>query len=459
MFNDTICAIATGLTNSGISIIRVSGASSIDIVDSVFVNPSNKHILTSIESHTICYGFLLDGDEKLDEVMVSVFRAPRSFTAEDTVEINCHGGMFVTKRILDIIVKAGARLAEPGEFTKRAFLNGRIDLSKAEAVMDVICAESDTSLKASVRQLRGSVYQKIKDIRSRLIYEIAYIESALDDPEHISLEGFENILKDKLSAIINEIKAMLDSFDNGRILREGINTVILGKPNAGKSSLLNMLSGYDRAIVTKIPGTTRDIIEERIRLGQLVLNLIDTAGIRSTSDLVEQLGIDRALKSCDTADLIFYVVDSSVELDANDERIIDYIKDKQAIVIYNKSDLEPVVSLEQLSNILPNLDIIAVSTVDASGAEEIKNSVESLFNSHELQISNEVQITNVRQKNLLEEALHSLLEVIHSIDIGMSEDFLTIDLMDAYQRLGFIIGEEVSDDLVNEIFGKFCMGK
>ena len=459
MFNDTICAIATAPSNSGISIIRVSGDKSVSVVDSIFVNPNYKHILTSMESHTISYGFLLDGEEIVDEVLVSYFKGPKSFTAEDTVEINCHGGVFVTNRILNLVIKSGARLAEPGEFTKRAFLNGRIDLSKAEAVMDVISSSSNLSLKSSISSLRGSIYEKIKDIRSKIIYEIAFIESALDDPEHISLDGYPERLNVTVSEIIEKIAQLIKSNENGRIIKDGIKTVIVGKPNAGKSSLLNMLSGYERAIVTDIAGTTRDIIEEKIIVGDINLCLLDTAGIRETDDLVESIGVNKAKESVEDADLVIFVVDSSTELDNNDRDIISLIKDKKSIVLYNKSDLAPKVSPEDIFEFLPNSRVIKTSAINDIGYDEFEEAIKDMFVLNEIDTNNEVIITNTRHKIALEEAFNSLNNVILSIENGMPEDFYSIDLMGAYSSLGSIIGEEVSDDLVNEIFAKFCMGK
>ncbi len=459
MYNDTICAIATALSNSGISIIRVSGPKAVEIVDSIFVNPSLKHILKSIESHTVSYGFLLDGENIVDEVLVSFFKGPKSFTAEDTVEINCHGGVFVTKRILDIVVNAGARLALPGEFTKRAFLNGRIDLSKAEAVMDLISSESNLSLKNSVSQLRGSVYSLIKRLREEIIYEIAFIESALDDPEHISLEGYPEKLNAKVNDSVNEIKKLIESCNNGRLVKDGIKTVILGKPNAGKSSMLNLLTGYDRAIVTDIAGTTRDIIEEKIRLGDVNLCIVDTAGIRNTDDIVESIGVNRAKAYAEDADLILYVVDSSVNLDENDMNIISMLENKKSIVLFNKSDLSSNVDMDEIKSKLPNSYIIRTSAKDESGINELEECIMNMFTLNEIDSSNEIIITNQRHKEALNNAMNSLQQVLNSISLGLPEDFYSIDLMNSYASLGEIIGEEVSDDLVNEIFGKFCMGK
>lgn len=459
MIKDTICAIATGLTSSGISIIRVSGPSALSIVDSLFVNSKNEHVLSSIESHTMRYGFLLDGEKIIDEVLVSYFKGPRSFTAEDTVEINCHGGIFVTNQILELVVKNGARLASPGEFTKRAFLNGRIDLTKAEAVMDVISSENALSLRSSISQLRGSVYNLIKGIRSDIIYEIAFIESALDDPEHISLDGYREKLRKTVDLNINKVNELIKSADTGRLIKDGIKTVIVGKPNAGKSSILNMILGTDRAIVTDIAGTTRDIIEEKIRLGDVNLLLYDTAGIRESDDVVEQIGVKKALEYSKDADLIIYVVDSSTVLDDNDIHIQSILKDRKSLVLYNKSDLESKVSIEDIEKLLPGIAVIKTSAILEEGLDELSLVIKDMFVKKEIQNSNEVVITSLRQKESLMNAKASLEQVLVSLDNDMPEDFYSIDLMSAYSYLGNIIGEEISDDLVNEIFSKFCMGK
>lgn len=459
MLNDTICAIATALSNSGVSIIRVSGPDAVDIVDKIFVNPNHKHILKTMESHTISYGFLLNGTKIIDEVLVSYFKGPRSFTAEDTVEINCHGGVFVTNTILDLVVKSGARLALPGEFTKRAFLNGRIDLSRAEAVMDVISSESSLSLKASVSLLKGSVYETIVSMRNVILYEIAFIESALDDPEHISLDGYPDRLSKVLEDLFIKLDKLILSSGNGRIIKDGIRTVILGKPNVGKSSLLNVLSGYDRAIVTDIAGTTRDVIEEKIHLGDINLCIVDTAGIRKTDDVVESIGVSKALDYAQDADLLIYVVDSSTALDENDKDIIDFIQDKKCVVLYNKTDLSSKITVEELSVLLKDVPIIKTSTLNETGIDALQSVIENMFSLNEIDSDNEIIITNLRHKEALVNARDALKLVRTSLDNGMPEDFYSIDLMSAYASLGNIIGEEVSDDLVNEIFSKFCMGK
>lgn len=456
---NTIAAIATAMSSSGIGIVRISGEESFQIIDKIFkAKGSGDKKLSTEPSHTIHYGHIYDGDEMVDEVLVMIMRGPRSFTAEDTIEIDCHGGVLVTKRILETVLKHGARPAEPGEFTKRAFLNGRVDLTQAEAVIDVINAKNQYALKSSVSQLEGSVSRRIKDMREKIIYHIAFIESALDDPEHISLEGYGDTLLETLSPLKDEIQSLIRSADNGRVLSEGIETVILGKPNAGKSSLLNVLVGEERAIVTDIAGTTRDTLREQIRLEELSLNIIDTAGIRETEDLVEKIGVEKARSAAEGADLIIYVVDGSRDLDENDHEIIDFIQDKKALVLLNKTDLDPVVTKERLES-LTNHPVILISAKERTGIKDLEEEITSMFYEGKLDFNDQVYITNVRHKNALAEALKSLSMVEQSVRNEMPEDFYSIDLMDAYEQLGTILGESVEDDLVNEIFKKFCMGK
>ena len=460
MKTDTIAAIATGMTHSGIGIIRISGDEAISVADQIFRAAAKNIKLENVESHTIHYGFIYDNENVLDEVMVSVMKAPRSFTTEDTVEVNCHGGILMMNRILELVIKNGARLAQPGEFTKRAFLNGRIDLSKAEAVMDVISSKNELALKSSVSQLRGSVFSVIKKLREEIIYEIAFIESALDDPEHISLDGYTEKLTKKVDTLLNNINQMIISADNGKIIKEGINTVIVGKPNAGKSSLLNILAGEEKAIVTDVAGTTRDILEENIKLHGIGLNIIDTAGIRSTEDVVEKLGVEKAKKYALNADLIIYVVDSSVDFDESDYEILELIQDKKCIVLLNKTDLNAkVAEIDLKEKLKDGTVIIKTSTKENIGIEEFENTVKDMFLKGSISGNDEIMITNMRHKEALLEAFESLNQVKRSLLDDMPEDFYSIDLMSAYASLGTIIGEEVGEDLVNEIFSKFCMGK
>lgn len=466
MKTDTIAAIATAMTSSGIGIVRISGEDAVSITDKIFHKKGGK-TLAECESHTIHYGHIHDGEEVIDEVMVLLMRGPRSYTREDTIEIDCHGGVYVMKRIIETVIKYGARPAEPGEFTKRAFLNGRIDLSQAESVIDVINAKNDFALKSSMKQLSGSVSNAVREIRGEILHEIAFIESALDDPEHISLDGYP----EKLQAIVEDIEKKVDKLlstsDNGRILKEGISTVIVGKPNAGKSSLLNTLLGEERAIVTDIAGTTRDVLEEQINLNGIVLNIIDTAGIRETDDVVEKIGVDKAKKYLSDADLVIYVVDSSTNLDENDYEIMELLADRQAIILLNKSDLDALTTEDDVRLYVDKLQgvskkdcrILSISAKEQTGIEELTGAIREMFFTGDITFNDEVYITNIRHKTALQEALSSLHLVVQSIEGGMPEDFYSIDLMNAYEELGSIVGEAVEDDLVNEIFSKFCMGK
>lgn len=461
MKTDTIAAIATALSPSGIGIIRISGDEAIETADRIFRSKSGKKI-AEVDSHTIHYGFIYDGEEMIDEVMAVVMKAPNSFTRENTVEIDCHGGIYVMNRILKTVLRNGTRMAEPGEFTKRAFLNGRIDLTKAEAIMDLIQSKNEAARKNSLSHLKGDMYQKIKGLREDILYEIAFIESALDDPEHISLDGFHERLSKKTDDIIFVVKKLIHSAENGRILKEGINTVIVGKPNAGKSSFLNLLLDEERAIVTDIAGTTRDTLEESVSLDGITLNLIDTAGIRNTNDPVEQIGVKKAKKSLEEADLMVYMVDSSVPLDESDLEIIPLLNPFKTVILFNKSDLTPVVTKEMVEEhfkdgIFPQCLMIAAGKKE--GLEQFSSFIKEKFFAGEISFDEEIMISNMRQKDLLEQTLIHMELVKRSLEDDMPEDFYSIDLMAAYASLGEMIGEEVGEDLVNEIFSKFCMGK
>lgn len=451
MKKDTIAAIATALSNSGIGIVRISGAESLDIVQKIYKGKPLK-------THAIHYGYIVDGEETIDEVLVMVMKGPHSFTGEDTVEINCHGGVYVVKRVLETVMKAGARPAEPGEFTKRAFLNGKIDLSQAEAVIDIISSKNEYALKSSVSQLKGNVQKKIKEIREEILYHTAFIETALDDPEHISVDGYGETLKVTVEKLLEELNQLLKSADNGRIIKEGIKTVILGKPNAGKSSLLNVLVGEDRAIVTDIAGTTRDILEESIQLQGISLNIIDTAGIRETDDVVEKIGVDKAKEQANEADLVIFVIDVSRELDDSDFEIMEMIRDKKAVILLNKSDLTAIVTKDMIKSYIEK-PMIEISAKEEKGIDEFEETVKKMFFHGEISFNDEVYITNIRHKTAIQDAYHSLQKVIVSIENDMPEDFYSIDLLDAYESLGSITGETIGEDLVNEIFSKFCMGK
>ena len=471
LYSDTIAAISTGMTDSGIGIVRMTGPDAFLIIDQVYQARHPKK-LSSQESHTIHYGFITDRGEILDEVLVMLMRGPYTYTGEDTVEINCHGGVYVVRRVLETLLRSGARPAQPGEFTKRAFLNGKLDLSQAEAVGDLITSQNEYALQSSISQLKGSLKKKINDIRNKIIYHTAFIESALDDPEHISVEHYGEELHTAVDGLLGEIGQLLDTYDNGKIITEGIQTVILGKPNVGKSSLLNVLTGEERAIVTDIAGTTRDVLEEHINLRGITLKVLDTAGIRQTEDVVEKMGVEKAKAYAEKADLLVCVIDASSHLDENDLDILRMLDGKPSVILLNKSDLDTKIKGKDIKealyainpakyreNALDKLSIIEISAKENLGIDRFEGIIENLFFAGKLAFNNEIYITNVRQKTALKEAYDSLRKVVESIRNGMPEDFYSIDLMDAYEALGSITGETIGEDLVNEIFSKFCMGK
>lgn len=473
MQEETIAGIASGM-GGGISIIRISGENALKVAGRVF---RTKKYLSDLQkeekeniiwkndyfekkkTHTVHYGFIVnDQEEILDEVIVVLMKEPNSYTKEDVVEIDTHGGNYVVKKILNELLHHGARLAEPGEFTKRAFLNGRIDLSQAEAVMKLISSQNDFSYQSALNQLEGEVSQYIEVTRQDILHQLGYIEAALDDPEHISLDGFGEQLREIITGHIDKLKKLLLNFDDGRMKSEGINTVIVGKPNAGKSSLMNLMLQQERAIVTNIAGTTRDILEEKVVLGNIILNLIDTAGIHETKDIVENMGVDKAVNYIEKADFIIYVMDASDELNEADEQIIQLLQDKKGVILFNKSDLDLVLDKKEIHSRL-NWMIIPFSNETKQGLEQLKDYITNSFLKGDIQYNDQVYITSVRHKNAVESAVQSLEQVVQTIDDGMPEDFYTIDMMEAYQSLGLINGETASEDLVNKIFSDFCMGK
>ena len=458
MNQDTIAAIASGMTQSGIGIIRISGDEAIMIADRIFKSADHKVLLQNVPSHTIHYGFIYDDDYMIDEVLVNVMRAPRTYTREDTVEINCHGGILTMKKTLEAVLSHGGRLAEPGEFTKRAFLNGRIDLSQAEAVIDVINARNTMALNSSLKHLRGGMKKKIEDVRHDMLGNIAAIESALDDPEHLSLDHYGETLSEDVDRYLKELKHLLDTSENGRLIKEGIQTAIIGKPNAGKSSLMNLLLGTDRAIVTEIAGTTRDTLEESLMIGGIPLQIIDTAGIRDTEDIVEKIGVDKAIRMADESDLVLFVIDGSVLLDENDRKVMQMISDKKVIILLNKSDLNMKITKEEIHKYIDK-PIVEISAKTGEGLDELEDTITKMFFSANISMNEEVFVTNTRHRQAIIDAIESLKQVQTSIENDMPEDFFSIDLMDACSSLGLITGESMQEDLVNRIFSEFCMGK
>ena len=465
---DTIAGIASGM-GGGIGIVRISGKEAIRIIGEVFCTKkeienlqekrkSNNYFLKK-SSHTIHYGFIVDDENViLDEVIVLLMKAPKSYTCEDVVEIDAHGGPFVIKKILELLIHHGARLAEAGEFTKRAFLNGRIDLAQAEAVMKMISSKSEFALNSAMKQLEGRVSSYIEEIRQEILYHMGYIESALDDPEHYDLEGFSSRLYHVTKEEIQKLKNILDNFENGRMHSEGIRTVIVGKPNAGKSSLMNLLLDEERAIVTDVAGTTRDILEERVQIGDIVLNLADTAGIHDTDDFVEHMGVEKAKEYLNQADFIIYVVDTSVPLDFSDLQIMELLSGKKGVILLNKSDLDIVLNREELKEKL-DWDCISFSSKTAEGLPELEQYMINSFLEGDISYNDQIYLTSMRHREAVEDAYQSLKQLMHTIEDGMTEDLFIIDMMDAYKKLGLINGETASEDLINKIFEEFCMGK
>ncbi|MDO5696259.1 MAG: tRNA uridine-5-carboxymethylaminomethyl(34) synthesis GTPase MnmE [Eubacteriales bacterium] len=449
----TIAAVATALGNGSISIIRVSGTDAVSIVNGIFDGVD----LTTVPTHTIHYGHIREGDTIIDEVMVTVMRAPRTYTREDVVEINGHGGILVTKRVLQALFDAGVREAEPGEFTKRAFLNGRIDLAQAESVMDLIQAKNQMAITNSLNQLSGRTTEKIRVLREKILSEIAYIEAALDDPEYYEMSSYGERIREDIAAIEARLAAMIRQAENGEMMRDGITTAIVGLPNAGKSSLLNYLANRERAIVTDIAGTTRDTIEERILMDDIVLNMVDTAGIRDTTDAVERIGVRRSLESIERAQLILYVIDTSVPLTPDNDIIFDAIGDKKTIILLNKTDCQNSEVVNELPSAFEH--VIHTSLTEETGLEALKDCIREIVYEGSVEPDEDLYVANERQRRLLIAARDAVQRVLDTIDEGFAEDFLSIDLTEAYASLGKILGEEIEEDIINKIFKDFCMGK
>ena len=458
MRTDTIAAIATAMSSSGIGIIRISGDEAVGIVDRIFSMKNGKK-LSDMPTHTIHYGHIKDVDEVIDEVMVVLMRGPKSYTREDTVEIDCHGGVYVMKRILETVIKYGARPAEPGEFTKRAFLNGRIDLSQAESVIDIINAKSEKEVKTSINQLEGNLSKKIKQIKQQILDVMVNVEVSIDYPEYDTPDATENEILNMLNNVEKELLKLENSFDNGKLIKEGIKTAIIGKPNAGKSSLLNAILDEDRAIVTNIEGTTRDTIEEFVNINGIPLNLIDTAGIRNTTNEVEQIGVKKSKKIAQDADLIIAIFDATKDLSKEDMEILDIIKDKKIIIVLNKIDLPCKIdeNNEYLKSITNN--IVKISALNNIGIEEIYNKITKMFNLNEINLDNEIVITNLRHKNLIHKAMENVEKAKQSLNENMPSDIVAIFIKDILESLGEITGEEVTENIINEIFSRFCLGK
>lgn len=459
-YQDTAAAIATSSKDGSISVIRVSGDRSCEIVSSIFFDKHmNPVTLSQCRTHTIRYGYICEKENDIiDEVLVLIMKGPKSYTAEDVIEIQCHGGYMICQMILELLVRRGARIADPGEFTKRAFLNGRIDLSQAESVMELIQAKSDIAVKNSMSQLRGKIKKKIEELRKVILEDLSFLEAALDDPEHITLDNFSETIRRHTQQLKEELEHLLDNSQNGRLIKEGIRTAIVGKPNVGKSSFLNCILRDDRAIVTDIPGTTRDTLEEEIKIGSTLFRFIDTAGIRETEDVLENLGIDKTKKAIESADFVICLIDMSRELEEEDFYVLEQAKNHPGIILCNKSDLLARVTMEQLPE-YENKKVISFCARTGEGLEQLEEYIHTLFLSDKIRYNDEIYITNARQKALLIEALESIRQLSNSVEAGMPEDLYSIDLMNAYETLGKMIGETVEDDIVDKIFKDFCMGK
>ena len=456
--DDTIAAIATAPGEGGIGIIRISGPKSLEVAEGIFFSMSGKKI-SEYPARTLIFGNIKDGDKKIDEVLVAYMKGPNSYTAEDVIEINCHGGFISVKRILELVLSKDVRLAEAGEFTKRAFLNGRIDLSQAEAVIDVINAKTDKAHEVAENQLDGSLSNRIREFRDKVTELLAQVEVAIDYPE----EDIEFIayttLEEKTRELNKDIKKLYETSESGKIFREGLKTVIVGKPNVGKSSLLNSILGENRAIVTDIPGTTRDVIEEFVNIKGIPLKIVDTAGIRETDDVVEKIGVEKSMASFDTADLIIMVVDSSSELSEEDREILEKVQGKETILLLNKTDLPQVIDEEEVKKYVNEENIIKISALHNEGIEDVHDRIEAMVYKGDIKSSSNVIITNSRHKDALYRAMKSAEEAMRAIEDRMPLDFVEVDLKNIWDYLGYINGDTVSEDLLDNIFHNFCIGK
>ncbi|NLL70985.1 MAG: tRNA uridine-5-carboxymethylaminomethyl(34) synthesis GTPase MnmE [Epulopiscium sp.] len=460
MMDPTIAAIATPLGAGGIGIIRMSGQDALSIADKVFKSKSKK-VLQEQRSHTIHYGWIIDPDteEVIDEVLMMLMKGPNTYTREDVIEINCHGGMIVIQKILQLLLKNGAQLAEPGEFTKRAFLNGRIDLSQAEAVIDIINAQTELSLQSSISQLGGTLSQKVKNLRQELLEMIAHIEASIDYPEYDMEELTYEMIQSKTEMLLDQVNDFIRTADTGRMIREGIQTVIIGKPNVGKSSLLNALLREQRAIVTDIPGTTRDVLEEYITIQGVPLKLMDTAGIRETADVVEQIGVEKSKEWMTKSDLVLVMMDASTKFTTEDHEIFKLIEGKRCLVLINKTDLPRKLDIKQVFAYVDKEQILELSVKEGEGMDQLENRLREMFFAGEINVKDDVFITNVRHKDALVKAKSSLETVLETIELEMPEDCLSIDLQSAYEYLGEITGETVGESIIHQIFSQFCLGK
>ena len=456
--DDTIAGIATAPGEGGIGIIRISGDKSLQVAQSIFKSKSGK-MIKDYNTRTLIYGKIVDGEKVIDEALVAYMKGPNSYTAEDVIEINCHGGFISVKKILELILSKGVRLADAGEFTKRAFLNGRIDLSQAEAIIDVIKSKTDMAHEVAQNQLEGSLAKKIKDLRMNVTEVLAHLEVSIDFAEEDVEEITYQTLEEKAIELRNEIKKLYDTAESGKILRDGLKTVIVGKPNVGKSSLLNSILGENRAIVTDIAGTTRDVIEEFVNIKGIPLKIVDTAGIRETEDIVEKIGVEKSRESFSTADLVIMVLDASRKLSEEDMEILENLKNKKTIVLLNKMDLEPKIELEKVKEFVNSEDIIEISALKHQGIEQLQDKIESMVYHGSVKNSSNLMITNSRHKDALFKAYESINDAINAIDQRMPYDFIEVDFKNIWDYLGYINGDTVREDLLDTIFANFCIGK